>query len=74
MKARDIILHVGLPLDDIVAGMNRSWLESIVPRLVAHCDLRTHQGMIPEAICWGATCRICANLGPEICDVDGSMS
>jgi hypothetical protein len=66
MKARDIIFHVGLPLDDIVAGMNGSWLESIpktprditmrcVPRLVAQCDLRTHQGMIPEAVCWGAT-------------------
>ena len=24
-------------------------------RLVAYCELRTHQGMIPEAICWGAT-------------------
>ncbi len=57
--------------------MNGSWLESIpktprditmhcVPRLVVHCDLWTHQGMNPEAIC--------ANLGPETCDVDGSMS
>jgi hypothetical protein len=29
MKERGIILHVGLHLDDIVAGMNWSWLESI---------------------------------------------
>ena len=87
MKARDIILHVGLPLDDIVAGINGSWLESIpktppktprditmrcVSHLVAHCDLRTHQGMIPEGMIH--ICRICANLGPETCDVDGSMS
>jgi hypothetical protein len=37
-----------------------------VSRLVAHCDLRTHQGMIPEALSRGSAYA-------EF-DVDGSMS